>query len=145
MTYNESNNELLRIVAENPDLPIVAMVDSDIVCEDYGRWLASFGKAYVGEYAIYNERFYDDRESFTEDYYGCNDTELDERFNFNPCITDFAVKCGRYTEAQFLANKEAEKALNKHLEEIAEKYFKKAIIVNIDLPDIVLVEGGAKL
>jgi hypothetical protein len=44
MTNNERNNELLRIVAENPDLPIVAMVDSDIVCEDYGRWLASLGK-----------------------------------------------------------------------------------------------------
>ena len=142
MANNERNNELLRIVAENPDLPIVAMVDSDIVCEDYGRWLASLGKAYVGEYAVYNEKCYDDRESFTEDYYCCNDTELEEKFNYNPCITDFAVKCGRYTEVQFSANIEAEKVLNKYLGEIAEKYFQKAIIVNVDLPDIDLVKGG---
>ena len=39
---NEQTKELLKIVAENPDLPIVCMVDSDIVCEDNGRWLASF-------------------------------------------------------------------------------------------------------
>lgn len=130
-----NNQEFIRIVAENPDLPIVAMVDSDIVCECYGRWLASFGNAYVGEYAIYNERFYDDRESFKEDYFCQNDDELCEKYNFNPCITDYAVKIGRYTAEQFAENDKADKAITKYLDEIAEKYFIKAIIVNVDLPD----------
>ena len=134
----EINQELLRIVAENPDLPIVAMVDSDVVCEDYGRWLASFGKDYVGEYAVYNEHFYDDREDSKEDYYCQNDDELDEQFHFNPCITDFAVKQGRYTAEQFAANDEADKALTKYLDETAEKHFIKAIIVNADLPDFLI-------
>ena len=71
----ERSQELLRIVAENPDLPVVAMVDSDIVCEDCGRWLGSFGIAYVGEYAIYNEKYYDEREDFIEDYFCQNDDE----------------------------------------------------------------------
>lgn len=139
MTNSERNNELLRIVAENPDLPIIAMVDSDVVCDDCGRWLGSFGIAYAGEYAVYNERWYDDRESFKEDYYCHNDDELDEKFRFNPCITDYSVKCGKYTADQLSANNEADKALEKHLDEIAEKYFKKAIIVNVDLPDIDLL------
>lgn len=135
MTNNERNQELLRIVAENPDLPIVAMVDSDVVCEDCGRWLASFGRVEVGEYAIYNERYYDDREGFTEDYFCDNDDELCEKFHFNPCITDYAVKLGKYTTEQFAANEEADKAMGKYLDEIADKHFKKAIIVNVDLPD----------
>lgn len=135
----EVNKALLRIVAENPDLPIVAMVDSDIVCEDYGRWLASFGRAYVGEYAIYNEKYYDNREDFKEDYFCCNDDELCEKFNFNPHITDYAVKLGKYTMEQFATNDEADKAIDKYLDEIAEKHFVKAIIVNVDLPDIDLI------
>lgn len=132
----ERSQELLRIVAENPDLPVVAMVDSDIVCEDCGRWLGSFGIAYVGEYAIYNEKYYEEREDFKEDYLCQNDDELCEKFHFNPCITDYAVKLGKYTAEQFAENDEADKALTKYLDEIAEKHFKKAIIVDVDLPDI---------
>lgn len=138
MTDNERNQELIRIVAENPDLPIVAMVDSDIVCEDYGRWLASFGNVYVGEYAVFNEKYYDDREDFKEDFFSCNDEELCEQFHFNPCITDYAVRLGRYTAEQFEENDKADKAVTKHLDEIAEKFFTKAIIVNVDLPDFLV-------
>lgn len=136
MTNNERNQKLLRIVAENPDLPIIASVDSDVVCEDYGRWLASFGRVEVGEYAIYNERYYDDREEFQEDYYCQNDDDLNEKFSFNPCITDYAVRLGEYTAEQFATNEEANKALEKYLDEIADKHFKKAIIVNVDLPEV---------
>lgn len=139
MTYTERNNELLRIVAENPDLPIVAMVDSDVVCEDCGRWLASFGRVEVGEYAVYNEEYFDDRESFKENYYDRNDDELCEKFNYHPWINDYTVNQGRFTAEQLSANKEAEKALEEYLDEIAEKHFKKAIIVNVDLPDIDLI------
>lgn len=130
MTNKERNQELLRIVAENPDLPIVAMVDSDVVCEDNGWWLASFGNVEVGEYALYDDEYFDDRDSFKERYYERNDDELCERFNFNPFI-----RRGNYTKEQLAANDEADKELEKYLDELAEKHFKKAIIVYVGLPD----------
>ena len=40
----ERLNELLKLCAENPDLPVICSVDSEIVCDDsYGWWLGSIG------------------------------------------------------------------------------------------------------
>lgn len=132
---NEKTAELLKLIAENPTLPIVAFVDSDIVCDDCGRWLASFGYACVGEYVCYDEKYFDDRESFKERYYDNNDEELCERFQYFPWINDFGVESGSCTAEQVAANKENEKRLDAYLSEIADKVFVKAILVNIDLPD----------
>lgn len=111
----ERNTEtLLRVVAENPTLPIIAMVDSDVVYEDYGRWLASVGSIGVGEYACYNERYYDDREDFKEDYYSQNDDVLCEKFGYDHRINNYALEM--------------------YLDEVAERAFSKAIIINIDAP-----------
>ena len=72
---NEKINELLSLIKSNPDLPILPMVDYEIIGEDYGRWAGSWGHAYVGEYIMGNERvwFYDDddeRERVLEDCVG---------------------------------------------------------------------------
>jgi hypothetical protein len=40
-----------------------------------------------------------------------------------------------YTKEQIEANEENLKLLEEHLDKIAEEYFTKAIIVNINLPD----------
>lgn len=47
------NGDFLKLVRDNPDLPIVAMVDNE-VCggDDYGWWLGSFGRAEVTEYTV---------------------------------------------------------------------------------------------
>lgn len=40
----ERLNELLKLCAENPDLPVICAVDGEIVCDDsYGWWLGSIG------------------------------------------------------------------------------------------------------
>lgn len=110
--------ELLKLVSENPNLPVVPMVDYEVVAgDDYGRWLGSFGNVYVGEYALFKDRFYDDREEFKEDYFDYYSDELCEKFNYDPWDNT--------------KNEE----LEKYLDEVADKYFIKAIIVNIDLPD----------
>jgi hypothetical protein len=133
--------EFLKIVAENPDLPIFGMVDSDVVCDDGGRWLASFGKACVGEIATYNERFFDDdREGFKEEYYDVHDEELCERFQYDPSISEYAVKQGYCSAEQLAVNNEHEKALDKYLDEVAEKYFIKAILVYVNTPDELIRE-----
>lgn len=132
----ERNTEtLLRIVAENPTLPIVAMVDSDVVYEDYGRWLASIGSVSVGEYACYNERYYDEREEFKEDYYDHNDEVLCEKFGYDPRLNEVALEQGKITIEQYNANKKSEATLESYLNEVAERAFSKAIIINIDTPN----------
>lgn len=134
---NENVKNLLELVVENPDLPIICMVESEIVCDcDYSRWLAQIGGCMVGEFASYNDRFYCDREEFKEDYYYRNDYILCERFGYNPLKTEFMTSCDcPYTVTELKANREAEKRLDAYLEEVAERSFVKCIIVNIDLPD----------
>ena len=55
MTEKERKNhdDLFKLMQENPDLPVVPMVDADIVAgDDYGRWMGSWGSASVDEYLI---------------------------------------------------------------------------------------------
>lgn len=61
-------NELLKLVQENPELPIVAMVKGEIVGGDeYGYWVGSFGKAEVDEYLIPTDARRDDGIYFKSD------------------------------------------------------------------------------
>ena len=52
---NNNIKILLDLIKENPELPIICMVDSDIIGDDYGRWMAQIGWSEVGEFASYNE------------------------------------------------------------------------------------------
>lgn len=53
---NGYRDELFKLMRENPDLPIVPMVDSEIVCDDgYNRWLGAWGCSYIGEYLVTDE------------------------------------------------------------------------------------------
>lgn len=112
-----TNSKFLKLVSENPELPIIPMVDNELCGDDYGRYMGTFGYAYVGEYALFNERVYDDREDFEEDYYEAFCDELCEKFNYNPNDVN-----------------SDDKPLNDYLHTVSDDYFKKAILVNIDLP-----------
>lgn len=126
--------EFLKLVAENPDLPIVPMVYYDVVGDGCGRWMGAFGRAYVGEYALYGDRYYDDRDEFKERYYDMNDETLEEKFEYNPRINNFTVSQNKYTKLDLEINTFNEKRLEEYLDKVADEYFTKAIIVNIDLP-----------
>lgn len=55
----ERLEELFRLIKENPDLPILPMVDSEIVADDEcAYWTGSWGSAYVGEYYITDGRIH---------------------------------------------------------------------------------------
>ena len=124
--------ELLDIVAANPDLPIIAMVDSDVCLDGDGYWMAGFSSVRVEYVGLVGERYYDDRESFKEAYYDRYDDELSERFNYNPCIGTF----GNYTKEVIEANDKAEAELEAYLEARADEYMKKCIVVYINEPDL---------
>ena len=54
--------DLLRLIEEHPDLPVVPMVGQDIVADCTGEWVANFGKAEVRKICLYEEAiiFYDE-------------------------------------------------------------------------------------
>ena len=48
----QKSNDLLQIVKDNPDLPIVPIVDAEIVGDGYGHYVGAWGGAYVEEYIV---------------------------------------------------------------------------------------------
>ena len=124
--------KFLNLIKENPTLPVVPMVDYEVVGDEWGRWMGSFGYSEIGEYALYEDRYYEGRESFKEVYYDNNDDELNERFGYTPYINEWTLRKEAYTQEQFDTNEAAEKLLEEYLDKVAEEYFVKAIIVNIE-------------
>ncbi len=131
---NEKTQKLIELIKENPDLPIIPMVYYEVVGEDYGNWVGRFSTCYVGEYTLFYEKYYEDREEFEEDYYDYYREEIDEKFNYDPSLSLPNKPIG-ITKEQLDANEIAEKNVDKYLEEIADGFFKKAIIVHIDSLD----------
>lgn len=127
------NNELLKIITDNPDLPIVAMVDYEVVGDGYGYWQGSISRVEVGECTNYNDRYFDDREEFKEYFYNHSAEELSERFKYKPSM--YLAEKGKYTEEQLLANEFAEAKLETYLDNKAEEMFTPVIIVYIELPE----------
>lgn len=146
MNITENIQKLITLATEHPELPVIAMVDGEIVMDDsYSRWVGYFGSVELGEYVFYDDRFIDDREEFKEVFYDYNDDELCEKFKYEPRINECSLEYGHCTQEQFNENKENEKKLEEYLNELAERAFEKAIIVNIDLPnDIEQFEEGVQ-
>lgn len=64
----KNREELFRLMRENPDLPVIPMVDTDVVGGDeFGCWMAAFGKAEIREFAI-DEWYGDGIVRYRDDY-----------------------------------------------------------------------------
>ena len=66
--------EIIKLIQENPELPVVPMVDSEVVCEDCGYWLGHWGRCEVTEYYYGREYVHfkdDDEEDVLNDMVGC--------------------------------------------------------------------------
>lgn len=75
-------NDLIKLMQENPDLPIIPMVDSEVVCDDSGYWMGAWGHCKVTEYYLGRERIHfkdeDDEEWVLGDLVGgwyCHDPQ----------------------------------------------------------------------
>ncbi len=50
---NKAISELIQLIKDNPELEVMAMVDCDVVGDDYGQYnLARFSRTEVDEYVI---------------------------------------------------------------------------------------------
>ncbi len=123
--------ELVKLVAENPDLPIVAMVDGEIVEDPGMMWMGSITHALISEIGLIGERYYDDRDDFKDAYYCRHDEELDQRFNYKPAIKLW----GKFLPEEAAEQEKAEAALEAFLDAKADEYMRKAIVVYVREPD----------
>lgn len=105
----QCREELFKLMLSDPDLPVVPMVDHEIVGDDFGRWLGAWGSSYIGEYLIGEDSVY-----FRED----DDPSEVERL--------VSEKLGDEAYGA-MSDEEAERTY-------AEMPWIEAIIVNIDLP-----------
>lgn len=100
---------LFELIRDNPDLPILPFVDSEIVADDgYRRWIGSFGSSGIIEY-IMVEMYNDYPEMVEKD-----DIEIYEEF-----LND--------------TTEMTEEEIQKHINGIE---WIKAIVVNINLPEV---------
>lgn len=102
--------EIIKLIEQYPDLPIVPMVDSEVVADDsYSTWMGKWGSCYVTEYYLGRERVhfkdYDDEEEVLDDMVGCrygydlqgrdiyelSDEEWDKLYQSIPWIKCIAV------------------------------------------------------
>lgn len=101
-TQKERIEELFKLIKENPELPILPMVDSEIVADDcYTRWISSWGSAEIAEYIIGNERVYfkddDDPETVLNDciggidYWEQPDDVVERKYNNLPWVKVIVV------------------------------------------------------
>ena len=112
-TQKERLDELFKLINENPELPILPMVDSEIVADDcYSRWIASWGNAEITEY-INGENYF---------YF----KNLDDFHEVEKTLCDI-IGWDEYEKIN--GYEEAVKAYN-NLSWI------RAIVVNIDLPEV---------
>lgn len=130
------NKKFVDLVAANPELPIVAMVNGEICFDDNMYWMGAFSAASIELIGLLGERYYDDVEDFKEAYYDKYSDELCEKFNYDPRCCAINVDRGLYTQEQFTINCLAEEELELYLDDMVKKYMKKCIAVYVDTPDL---------
>lgn len=55
----ENVSNLFKLIKENPELPILPMVNTECVCgDDFCYWMAEWGSAEVTKYWVSEERIY---------------------------------------------------------------------------------------
>lgn len=52
----ENRDYLFKLMQENPELPVVPMVDGEIPGDDSGWWLGAWGSAHIDEYLLTHNR-----------------------------------------------------------------------------------------
>lgn len=115
--------ELLGLIEKRPDLPVVAMVDYEVVADDgYGYWMGEWGKCEIDKYIVhenYGVIFYEQGRPDTVDIF-------EKYFDYAECGIDEEMP--------------DEQALSLMREKIDTLDWTEAIIVYIDLPETILRE-----
>ena len=118
---NDNVKEILKLIEEHPDLPVIPMVGQDIVADCTGEWVAHFGKAEVKKMCIYGEKVI-----FREDK--------------NAIKTVEALDLEGLTEGR--TREESIEKLNGYLDELS---WLEAIIVHIETPTVDIPDNTERI
>ena len=118
---NDNIKDLLRLIEEHPNFPVIPMVGQDIVADCTGEWVAHFGKAEVKKMCIYGENVI-----FREEK--------------NAIKTVEALDLEGLTEGR--TREESIEKLNGHLDELD---WLEAIIVHIETPIVNIPDNTEKI
>lgn len=113
LEISKSSDELKRLIAENPDLPIMVLCDNDLCCDYYSSTIAPSISFYLGEFLdcdqkVNEERVYFDRDEFLE---------------------ELSYKLEDLPEFEDLTQEEFDKAVEAEFDKYS-SYWQKAIIIN---------------
>jgi len=121
--------ELSELIKQHPDLPVIALVGGyRSQYDSFDRLMCGIGSCRVGEYCRYDGLAFYWRCDFEEAYYFANEDALCKRFGFRPnaYLTTSLADVERY-------KKDASwRALVNYLHSLSDRYFKKAILVDVD-------------
>lgn len=128
----KNRENLAKLLMENPDLPVLCMVEFEVVAgDDFSRWAASLGECKIREY-IYNEDGMDESVIFwredAEKLVDAMAEDAEEHPELYPLGADPRTETARaaaYENARALARVK-----------VNNLSWKKAIVVNIDLPEV---------
>lgn len=135
-----NKEELARLILENPELPVLCMVEFEIVAgDDCLRWAASLGECKIREYIYHEDGMSEFVIFWREDAEKLVDVmaeNAENRIN-TQCEREF-VDPDPIMQRAF-EQEQREKAYQAAREEAWKKVkampWKKAIVVNIDLPE----------
>lgn len=114
----EELTTLFTLIRKNPNLPIMAMVDGEIVGDNcYARWCGSWGTAYIDKYITHKD-------------YGVIFYEQGR-----PDTTDIFEKYFDYEECKITNDMPDDEAFKIMREKVDSLPWIEAIIVYIDLPE----------
>lgn len=137
-----SNREnLARLILENPELPVLCMVEYEVVAgDDCLRWAASLGESKIREY-IYHEDgisesvifWKEDAEELADRMVEDVERKINPQTVIDPSKTDPLYAS---LEAKEERKRIYEKARQQAWEKVNAMPWIKAIVVNIDLPEV---------
>ena len=120
-SMNDNIKDLLRLIEEHSNFPVIPMVGQDIVADCTGEWVAHFGKAEVKKMCIYGENVI-----FREEK--------------NAIKTVEALDLEGLTEGR--TREESIEKLNGYLDELG---WLEAIIVHIETPIVNIPDNTEKI
>lgn len=116
---SEKTKAFIELVKNNPDLPIIPIVDSEVVIDDgCNYWLGSFADSYVSEYVVAS--VHGENRIYLE-----SETDLLEEYIADELCDD--------EDGAELSDKEIEQLARDRVKNLP---WKKAIIVYIGMPDV---------
>ena len=68
-TDKQNREALLKLLLENPDIPVRVIVDEEVVTGEYSTYLADVFDVCKKSYTYYSDRFYDDEDELFDDWF----------------------------------------------------------------------------